>query len=64
MEVINILADGTEVDDISTVDIPTDNLIYDVCAEIATRGEQMSQSTYLLGLPTEAQHSMPTECSL
>ena len=39
MEVINILADGTEVDDISTVDIPTDNLIYDVCAEIATRGE-------------------------
>lgn len=39
MTVINILADGTQVEDISTVTVPLDNLLYDVCEDIATRDE-------------------------
>lgn len=37
MKVINVLADGTVVDDLSTVTVPKDNLIYVICAEIAKR---------------------------
>lgn len=39
MTVINILADGTEIEDISSITVPKDNLIYDICADIATRDE-------------------------
>ena len=34
MKVINILADGTVIKDISTVAVPKDNRIYDVCEQI------------------------------
>lgn len=39
MKVINILSDGTQVEDMSTVTVPTNNLLYDVCEDIATRDE-------------------------
>ena len=38
MRVINVLADGTEIDDLSLITVPKDNLIYEVCADIA-KGE-------------------------
>ena len=34
MKVINVLADGTEVDDISQYEVPITNTVYDVCQNI------------------------------
>ena len=34
MEVINVFSDGTVIKDISTVTVPKDNRIYDVCEQI------------------------------
>lgn len=34
MKVINILSDGTQVEDISKIEVPTDNNIYNVCQGI------------------------------
>lgn len=39
MEVINISKNGTQIDDLSQITVPTDNLVYEILAEIANRAE-------------------------
>ena len=42
MQVINVLSDGTIVEDMSTITVPVDNLIYEVCKRIGERHDRSS----------------------
>ena len=44
MKVINILADGTQVDDMSTITVPISNEVYEVCRRLSECQSSDSQS--------------------
>jgi hypothetical protein len=49
MKVINILADGTVVEDMSQITVPLDNPVYDVCKRIFIEEGKNEKSNLLLG---------------
>ena len=44
MKIINILADGTQVEDMSTITVPIDSELYSVCQGILERQTSDIQS--------------------
>ena len=44
MKIINILADGTQVEDMSTITVPIENGLYEVCRGILERQTSDVQS--------------------
>lgn len=44
MKIINILADGTQVEDMSTITVPIENGLYEVCRGILERQTSDIQS--------------------
>lgn len=59
MKIINILADGTQVEDMSTITVPIENGLYEVCRGILERQNSDIQSE----LPLKFQTTTPSQRS-